>query len=80
MDPVVIPEWITFEELYKTFRVSRSTGNRLVAAGLIDARKLGRRVLIRADSVREHLNRQKRPAITPDDRSDRLLAKSLATI
>jgi excisionase family DNA binding protein len=79
MQSAIAPEWITFSGLRMQFGISRSTGNRLIAAGLIDARKVGRRVLINTHSVRQHLNRLPRPTIKPDDKSDRLAAKSLAT-
>jgi hypothetical protein len=80
MDPALTPEaeWVTFSKLRAQFGISRATTSRLIAANLIDARKMGRRVLINVPSVREHLNRLPRPAIAPDDRSDRLAAKSLA--
>jgi hypothetical protein len=71
MDSIPAPEWITFSRLHMQFGISRSTGNRLIAANLIDARKVGRRVLISTHSVRQHLNRLPRPAIKPDDKSDK---------
>jgi hypothetical protein len=79
MDSSLTPEWITFGGLRTQFGISRSTGNRLIAASLIDARKLGRRVLINTHSVRQHLDRLAHPAIKPDDKSERLAAKSSAT-
>jgi hypothetical protein len=69
-------EWGTFSLLYSQFRISRSTGNRLIAARLIEARKLGGRVLINIPSVRDHLRRQPRPALKLDDRGQRLAATS----
>ena len=79
MDSSPAPEWITFRRLRTQFGISRSTGNRLIAAQLIDARKVARRVLINAPSVRQHLVCLPRPAIKSDDKSDRLVANTLAT-
>jgi hypothetical protein len=65
-------EWTTFIGLRAGFGISRATANRLIAADLIDARKLGARTLINIPSVRRHLARQPRPVIKPDDRAQRL--------
>jgi hypothetical protein len=60
---------VPFSGLRTQYGISRSTGNRLIAASLIDARKLGRRVLINTHSVRQHLNRLPRPAISERTRT-----------
>jgi hypothetical protein len=67
-------EWITFLSLRAQFGISRSMGSRLIAARLIVAKKLGKRVLISAESVRQHLNCLPQPEIKPDDRAARLTA------
>jgi hypothetical protein len=70
-------EWITFSSLRTQFGISRSTGSRLIAARLIVAKKLGKRVLISAESVRQHLDRLPQPEIKLDDRAARLTAEGL---
>ena len=67
-------EWITFTGLKTQFGISRSMGSRLIAARLIVAKKLGKRVLISAESVRQYLDHLPQPEIKVDDRAARLTA------
>lgn len=65
-------EWFPLNELRKRFGLSRSTGNRLIAAGAITAAKVGRRVLLSTASVRRYLASQPRPQIQMDAKAARL--------
>jgi excisionase family DNA binding protein len=65
-------EWFPLNELRKRFGLSRSTGNRLIAAGSVSAAKVGRRVLLSTASVRQYLQNQPRPQIQMDARTARL--------
>lgn len=65
-------EWFPLTELRERFGLSRSTGNRLIAAGAIIAAKVGRRVLLSTASVRQYLAAQPSPQIQADTRADRL--------
>jgi hypothetical protein len=67
-------EWVSYAELRSRFGLSRQMTNRLIAANLIEARKVGVRTLINIPSVRHRLNHQPRPTIKADDRVQRLLA------
>jgi hypothetical protein len=67
-------EWVSYAELRSRFGLSRQMTNRLIAANLIEARKVGVRTLINVASVRHRLNYQPRPAIKVDDRAKRLFA------
>lgn len=49
-------EYVTVSEAISAFRISRTTVYQLLASGRIDAVKVGRRTLIRIESVRRFLN------------------------
>jgi hypothetical protein len=68
-------EWASYTQLSREFGLSRSTAARLVAAELITARRLGRKVLIHVPSVREFLDRLPAPEIALDARAVRLHKK-----
>lgn len=68
-------EWTTFAGLRREFGLSRSTTGRLIAARLIIAKRLGRKVLIHVPSVNEFLNRLPAPEIALDARAVRLHKK-----
>jgi hypothetical protein len=72
-------EYCPLAELDPRFGISRTTGNRLIAERLIDARKLGSSVLVNVASVRRYLAGLPRPSIRTDDRSARLAAPQSAT-
>jgi hypothetical protein len=68
-------EWTTFSGLRREFGLSRSTSGRLIAAKLITAKRLGRKVLIYVPSVREFLHHLPDPEIALDARAVRLHKK-----
>jgi hypothetical protein len=69
-------EWVPIGELKPRFGISRSTGYRLIAAGLIEARKVGARTTIHVPSVRRYHDRLPAPVIKQDNRSAKLAAAS----
>lgn len=70
-----VMEWTTFSGLRREFGLSRSTSGRLIAAKLITAKRLGRRMLINVPSVREFLHHLPDPELALDARAVRLHKK-----
>ena len=68
----VVAEWRPRAVLQSRYGFSRTTGNRLIAEQLIEARKLGGRVLVNIPSVERYMAGLPRPSIKPDDRSAKL--------
>jgi hypothetical protein len=69
-------EWMPIAELKPRFGISRATGYRLIAAGLIEARKVGARTTVNVPSVRRYHANLPAPAVKQDSRSARLAAVS----
>jgi hypothetical protein len=73
-----IAEWVPIAELEPRFGISRSTGYRLIAEKLIEARKVGARTSVNVASVRRYYDSLPAPAIKQDGRSAKL-AESFRT-
>jgi hypothetical protein len=69
-------EWRPRAAVRARFGIGNSTLNRLMAARLIDARKLGGLVLVNIPSVERYMAGLPRPSIKPDDRSVKLARRA----
>jgi hypothetical protein len=68
----LLAEWVPIAGLEPRFGISKSTGYRLVAEELVEARKVGSRTVVNLQSVRRYLENQPLPNIKADERSARL--------
>jgi hypothetical protein len=68
----LIAEWASIAELEPRFGISKSMAYRLIAAKLIEAKKVGARTSVNLASVRRYYHCQPAPAIKQDDRSVKL--------
>jgi excisionase family DNA binding protein len=68
-------KWWSVIEADLRFGISPSTMRRLVAEGLVDARKIGGRLLINDESVDRYLINLPPAFIKPDDRSAKLVGR-----
>jgi hypothetical protein len=69
-------EWRPKAEVKARYGFSNSTCNRLIAAQLVEARKLGGLVLVNIPSVERYMAGLPRPCIKPDDRSAKLARRA----
>ena len=68
----IAAEWLPRAKLEARYGFSKTTGNRLIAEQLIEARKVGALVIVNVQSVERYLAAQPRPSIRSDDRSRKL--------
>jgi hypothetical protein len=74
--PVIKAKWWPITESRPRYGVSPSTTRRLVGEELVEARKIGTRMLINDDSMGRYMNSQPRPCIKRDDRSAKLARRA----
>jgi hypothetical protein len=67
--------WFRLTDIQDLYGIGRSTANRLIAERLIEARKVGDRVLINHASMDRYISSQPLVATKPDDRSAKLAAQ-----
>jgi hypothetical protein len=70
--PGIAAKWWPISESPSRYGISQSTMRRFIAEGLVEARKVGPRVLVNDDSADRCIATQPRVVIRPDDRSARL--------
>jgi hypothetical protein len=69
-------KWWPISESQLRYGISPSTMRRLVAERLVEARKVGTRMLVNDDSADRYMAAQPPAVITPDDRSARLARRA----